>query len=196
MREIEAYSLAGEDIVHYFLSVLMQSEKEVPSELEAMLSMGRFFVLAPQGMDEIRLKQLRMGGVVPSGPRVRIGEHILTKTGNLADALANTILKKYLGRDCVVFIREPYLKLSDKSDIVKELSPVDSELFKIMKMDDLNESVLGEAIRRFTVVWSFLLMVSKPSPKEDHIADLISAASLIAVGAYDGESYLFWCRQE
>src|SRR6476646_7525560 len=51
-----------------------------------------------------------------------------------------------------------------------------------------------QTLVRFQVSWSFLLFVIDAELHELNLADMYERSYLIAVNAYDGESYLYWLR--
>ena len=123
---------------------------------------------------------------------IRQGGYLLERVGNTAASLAKVIYDEFRDSQFSIFIREPYLRPGDKSKILNELSFVGDSLYKIICSDLTDEASLAAAIRKFTVSWSFLLIVAAHSDPCKNTSELVSGAILIAVNAYDGESYLFW----
>lgn len=194
MVKIVSYELGGPEVFQHFVNAFEMKGRPAPNHLFDILTKGKFFALAPEGIGSGRIKQFNLGGVAPSGEVTLHGNYILTRVGNLASSLARIICRKILGQKFLVAIREPYLKPGDKTEILNELSFIGDELFTMLDGDILDEASLSEAIRRYTVSWSFLLMVADQLDEPRDLDELVSRSNLIAVNAYDGESYLYWLR--
>ncbi len=128
---------------------------------------------------------------------LRVGGYVLEKIRNLAECLAQVVCREFGDRALSVYIREPYLTGADKDAKIDQLTFVGGELFKVVNTEVTSEIELTTLIRQFTLTWSFLLVISSMKSNEaTDIGDVISKALFIAVGCYDGESYLCWRRQE
>jgi hypothetical protein len=194
MTNVASYRLDGLDVITHFVSIFEVAGKQPPIHLLDTLTKGKFFALAPEGIDPVKLKQFNLGGVVPAGRITQHGSHFTHEVNSLASSLAKIICSKFSDRKYSIVIREPYLKVGDKSEILNELSLIDDGLFAEFDGDLIDEPSLTGAIRRYTVPWSFLLIVADEARVKDGFDELVSRSNLIAVNAYDGESYLYWRR--
>jgi len=117
------------------------------------------------------------------------------KVQDLAEELAELVCRSSINMPlAMAFIREPYLKYGDKSDILAGLTSIGSALFKVLSLRDCDVSKLTDEIRRFQVSWSFLLIVAEVGFDETDMEVILANASTMIVNAYDGESYLCWMR--
>jgi hypothetical protein len=192
MTQIAIHPIAGEDIVQHFVGKFEADGQRAPCQLIDVLGQGSFFVLAPVGTDESRLRRLNTGRLLPVVEVIRRGGYILERVASTAGFLAQIIYDEFHNGKFSVFIREPYLKPGDRSEILNELSFVGDSKYKIIDVRLTDEVSLTEAIKLFTVSWSFLLIVAAHSGRCKNASELVSEAILIAVNAYDGESYLYW----
>ena len=93
----------------------------------------------------------------------------------------------------MVLLHEPYLTLNDPSEITRELTKIDSALYKLLLPTDVQNADLVREIGRFTVSWHALVILLKHQEPHE-ITHIIQSAKLMAVGAYKGESYVYWVR--
>lgn len=195
MTQMAIHSIAGDDIIRHFVGSFEADGQRAPRQLLAVLRQGRFFALAPEGTGESRLRRLNSGWLLPVTEVIRQGNYLLERKGSSARFLAQIICDEFHESKFSIFIREPYLRPGDRSEILKELSFVGDSLYKIIDAGLIDEMSLAEAIRRFMVSWSFLLVVVAHSARCKNESDLVSEAISIAVNAYDGESYLYWRKE-
>ena len=94
----------------------------------------------------------------------------------------------------MVLLHEPYLTLNDPSEIARELTKIDSALYKQLLPADVQDADLVREIGRFTVSWhALVILLEHQEPLE--IKHIIQSAKVMAVGAYKGESYVYWVRR-
>lgn len=191
--KIASHQLKPDDALDHFLAMIGADGKKMSDDYASMLSRGYFFVLAPENTPLTRLQQLKLGGIVPSRERAQDGNFTIERVNNCAHALAEVIHRNFQNRKPLIAIREPYLTLEDKTDLVKDLTDVDGSLFKVIR-ENIELPALSRDIARFATPWSFLLFVVETREKDMSIAALVRNAELIAVNAYDGESYLYWVK--
>jgi hypothetical protein len=192
MTQMTIYPIAGEDIVQHFVGTFEADGQHVPRQLFNVVRQGSFFALAPTGTHERRLRRLNSGRLLPVTEVIRQGGYLLERVGSSAGFLAQIICDEFRDSKFTIFIREPYLRPGSRSEILNELSFVGDRLYKIINAGLTDETSLAEAIKRFTVSWSFLLIVVAYSDRWKSVSELVSEAILIVVNAYDGESYLYW----
>ncbi len=199
---VKPYPLEYEDAITHFLEVADADGQGLSSVMQAYLEGGRFFALAPSGVPHSRLKKFRSGCLLPPDaertflPRFEdvTGRRLVAvPVGDLADEMAKIICRSSKQYPTVTtFIREPYLRPSDRSERLSELVPVGRALYKPIALKECSPADLTNDIRNFQVSWSFLLILSAVDIHEGDLDAILANAILISVGAYDGESYLYW----
>lgn len=195
MNAIKLYKLEREDVLSHFLSVIDADGLRLSSKVLGYLDHGDFYVLAPIGLAYKRLKDFAEGQILAQGPLSEIGGRRVMKVDSLADSASE--LTHQLLRDAfqaTAFIREPYLRQEDNSDIVDSLVPIDSALYEIVPLSKIDAPALTKLINRFQVSWSFLMIIADVDLEERDIAEVLNRAAAIAVNAYDGESFVWWIR--
>jgi len=194
MTNVTPHELPGAHAIAYFASIFEANGKPAPANLADVLRGGKIFALAPEDICDARLLQFTTGGLAPIPEEKRSSEYVFQKIGNWAEYLAKEVCSHLRAKRFSIFIREPYLQVGGKSKIISELSFVADGLYKIIGTDIIEQGALTAEIRKFTVPWSFLLIVAPRSSGYNDIDEMVAVADLIAVGAYDGESYLYWYK--
>lgn len=193
--KIVSHQLASADVAGYFLATLELGGDLATDHFRTVMDSGDFFALAPEGESIGRLRQFSTGGLLEFGERRESGSFVLRNVPNLADAMAATILDYAEKIDNpIVLLHEPYLQINDASEITRELSVIGSALYKAIALDTSPDIDLAQQIRRFSVSWHALFILSASQNRID-LKEIIENAVLIGVGAYDGESYIYWSKR-
>jgi hypothetical protein len=179
--KVVSHQLRSDDAIAHFLEVMGGDAEDPSDDFIGVLPDGCFFVLAPENTPPEKVRQLKFGGVLPRNRRYREGPYTIERTSNCADALAELICRNLRNQQSLIAIREPYLTGSDNSDIVKELTNIDGKLFKIIAGEEFETAAIALEIRKFTVPWSFLLLLVDNTQANVGWHALIKHARLIAV---------------
>jgi hypothetical protein len=195
MTDVISHRLDRNDAINHFLATLETGGSGAQERFLSMCDDGDFFALAPKGQTEERLRQFRNGGLFAPGKLRKKGKHIVTEVPNHADALASVIgthLAK-LAR-AAVLLHEPYLTECDKSKTLLELTTIGSARYKVLAPNQTTTADLAKEIGRFTVSWHALIILTE-NPDDFRLGPIAQGTVLLAVGAYDGESYAYWLRR-
>jgi hypothetical protein len=196
MTEIISHKISGSDVVSHFLSTMDTAGDRVKEHFGALADAGDFYSLAPRDVAKDRLKQFRAGGVFPAGPSYSVGKHLVREVPNHSEELA-LVVEHHAAtlQNPIVLLHEPYLTPMDKSEIAHELIRIDGAFYKIVRLRQAPAANLAQDIGRFTVSWHALIILADDANDTFELARIVQSAKLIAVGAYDGESYVYWIRR-
>lgn len=193
MNDIISRRLDG-SVYPYFCSIIEANGERLTPELSTLIQEGSFFAIAPKSVPKQRLNKFGLGGLITASAPAKVGGFLLSEVPHLAPYLADQYLAAAHSASGVsVLIREPYLRIGDVSPIVSELVGIGKILYKKLEIFTLDRNVLSEQIRKFTVSWSHFSVLSDKN-EISTFGDLMSSALLCAVNAYDGESYIYWKR--
>jgi hypothetical protein len=184
----------GAQVISHFTSTLETANRSLADHFVGCAKFGTFWSIAPVDTPQDRLTQFRRGNLLPAGNRYSLPGFLITEVENCAFEFASLIKRKSVQIKMPrLFLHEPYLTTSDNSTIAKELTELNFGLFKIAKIKSVPIKSIKENIAKFTVSWHALFMVASRMDYQS-AQQLISSSEIIGVGAYDGESYLYWLR--
>jgi hypothetical protein len=191
MNDITSKNLPQEPAIQYLLQVLKNGGVTDTNAVDTQLGQGVCHAIAPNSVDGQRLVEFELGGILPTEPKVPSGEYLIQAVPNTASIAASIVSKELLDmNDPVLWIHEPLL--IEKEVIAKHLpyQRISKELYLLF--DKGAETPTKELIQRSLLSWHFLAIVTDRLKQVESVEYLIQCAKLILVGAYDGESFLYW----
>jgi hypothetical protein len=190
-----SHLLSGTDALPHFLWTIETASRELAEEFSALANSGDFWSIAPAGTRPERLIEFRRGGLFPSGATYISGGRQITEVSIHGAELAAVITHQAAKLPKpVLLLHEPYLKKDNASEIARELTSIGTTLYKIVDIKKSTAASLTHDLAQFTVSWHALfILVNQEQISPD--LRIIQTAELIAVGAYDVESYLYWVKQ-
>jgi hypothetical protein len=158
------------------------------------LERGHFSVLAPAETTHDALYDLASGGVIAAAETKIVNGLVLQRLRSTAADLAAVVAAdaKVAGNLFTALLHEPYLRKGNDSELLRGVIDIEGALFKPFSLALFSSEMLAAEIDRYTVSWSFLLLLTTLPPQSATLSKLLDAARLISVGAYDGESYAIW----
>lgn len=166
---------------------------------------GAFFTLVPEGSNLKRLHEFKVGLVLPQNP---ILGYLKGDGTTSMYSLVPTIEREFADEISNILNREGLVAIFD--DVTRDPTDTDSDSApykyindnKVYYMLDRNSASSDSAylcLRRSKTFWHSLGVISKVNLQLDDrnltdeaLKDICANASLIFVGAYDGEGYIFW----
>jgi hypothetical protein len=159
---------------------------------------GKFYSIAPVNAAGSDYTDFKHGGFVKAGEHQEVDNFIVQKLSQAPAEYLAAIVKRYVAEknNSVAIVHEPYLRPGDETPLANSLQSIGSNYFKLFNVRGMSSESLTTEILNHTVSWSFLLLLLKDipdfSPGEAQYKRVASDAWFIAVGAYDGESYVYW----
>lgn len=195
MTKVVSHQLHGREVIAHFLSTLETGGGGAQEHFAKVTDRGQFFALAPEDATEDRLKQFGTGGLFPPGTAYHQGKYRLVQVSKHGDMLV-PIIWEHAGKLAhpMVLLHEPYLTEKDKTPKLLELTKIDGGLYKVLPTDQARNVDLVTEIHRFTVSWHALVILTEHEEPLG-IQRILDTAKLVAVGAYKGESYVYWLRR-
>lgn len=159
---------------------------------------GAFYALAPPAVDGGRLVGVTRGGLlaaVETAASEQESGDVLAAGPPACEALARAVLE-HLRRDRAgwLMIHKPYLDADEPRFRLVRERMLGGERFHLLATEGLCVASLADCVRRFTLSWHFLMMAGHGATPPLLPSELPGTLTLLAVGAYDGESYLLWLR--
>jgi hypothetical protein len=190
-----SYSLNSSNALSYFTETLAHVDREFSEAFRNEFVKGGFLSLAREGMTEEAL--LRFGsGLMPPSPKTPTadGKYLVSEVKTLVLDMAKIILERARElRNPTLYLHEPYLKQNEpNTELSQALTAVDGRLFFVQALESVTPEELEERIYNYSVPWHSLALLVDRKELEPDLSSLMSDAVLIAVGAYDGESHLYW----
>lgn len=211
MRRLKRHELEF-DLTFDFAKNLLESGNTLSTEMLKSVNFeeGQFFVLLPEGADVNRINNFSTGGLLPRGPLKEI--KILNKIyqgemiNSLSVELANFIINHLKANDHRVCVFEnvqshpndPHNQLEDK----ELLRYYNNEVYYFVDKKNLIFDKILSCIKNSNVFWHFLCVISQIDLKDTLLTTTESFSSIskhaiyIIFGAYDGEGYIFWKKNE
>ncbi len=190
-----SHSLSSTDALPHFLRTIEYASRELAEDFNALANSGDFWSIAPAGTQPERLIEFRRGGLFPSGTTYVSGGRQITEVSIHSAELTAVIAHQAAGLpEPVLLLHEPYLKQDSASEIARKLTLIGTTLYKIVDVKKSTAASLTHDLAQFTVSWHALfILVNQEQISPD--LRIMQTAELIAVGAYDVESYLYWVKQ-
>lgn len=173
-----------------------------------IFSHGDFFTILPENADLTRLYEFPYGGIIPPIP---YGDKVYYIEGQSEPFHPQQVItvcfelsafiKLYLGKQPKNYsiLEAVILRSYDSNLDIKNVTmiPFQEEVYYLLNNTNSTEEI-EETIRTSEQVWHFLAVLTELDRKPsnhltnedfDRICDQIK---LVVVGAYDGEGYIFW----
>lgn len=175
----------------YFNNCLAAVDQALCDEFSSVTG-GDFFAIVPQNSNERDVEAFQQGGVIKPSSRQKMNEWVLEeKDREPISLLVSSIVRHQVsGGARYAYIHEPYLGADDESPLVEGLVKVGKRYYKIIDVAE-KSAQLAQEILNYTVSWGFTLLMH-PSAVCLKPEDLVRESKFIAIGAYDGESYIYW----
>jgi hypothetical protein len=196
MTKVVPHRLHGREVIAHFLSTVETGGEGAREHFIKVMDQGDFFALAPEGATEDRLNQFRTGGLFPHGTAYERGKYRIVEVPYHADMLVPIVQEHARNlQHPMVLLHEPYLTEEDKTPNLLELKKIDDALYKVLPADQARSVDLVTEIHCFTVSWHALVILTEQE-EPLRIRRIVDNAKLVAVGAYKGESYVYWLRRD
>lgn len=172
----------------HFLSEVDAAGQSAKSTMEHIYPLGEVFALVPESLSDVEATRFRDG---------RLNKNVtITETCHEANkALQQMIVANADPRvKPSVLLREPYMNMNEvigrrKGVIVN----VEGGIYEKFTFESLKLTAFLEGLDFYQNIWGFLLLLGSYQNFCD-FSMLIRTSKLIAVSAYDGESYLVWMK--
>jgi hypothetical protein len=191
----QSYPLTEAEAVKYFDKVLAYADAKFAEKFNKLAAKGDFFSLAPTRLDKATVVQFD-SPVMPKAPQVPSGDgkYLVSEIKNLNADLAQLVLRRAQNlQHPTIYLHEPYLTKDEPNDeLSKNLTAVENRLFFVQPLKSVSAEELQDKIHNYSVTWHSLLILVDQKNIEKSLNSLLSDAALIAVGAYKGESHLYW----
>jgi hypothetical protein len=190
-NDITSRNLPAKPAIQYFLQTLKCGGVADTDLADRLLSQGACYAIAPNNIDDQRLVGFELGGILPAEPKVFHGSYLIQPTPNTARIAASIASKELSSMSTpMLWIHEPLL--TEKEVVAKNLpyQRIGKELYLLF--DKRAETQTMELIQQSLLSWHFLAVVTDGSVQIKSVEQLVLYARLILVGAYDGESFLYW----
>lgn len=122
---IISHPIGGTDVVGHFLSTMKVAGSGIGEQFVKVVADGDFFALVPENQTELRLKQLRTGGLLSSGTVYLRHAHRITEVSRLSEGIAAVVYDNVDIQHAMAFLHEPYLTAEDPSKIARELTNIE-----------------------------------------------------------------------
>lgn len=187
------HRLHGAETVDYFLQVL-RAGGAVDID-PALFAGGGFGAVAPTNLSAHRVKQFSTGGLLDAGARERVGRaRVQAVPTSVASASALVANRMPQFNDPIVWVHEPLLQQSEISAAPTRCQSIGGHLYLVYEDNLCSSERIAEIIAYSMLSWHFLAFVTDGIHAVRSASDLAAHAQMMLVGAYDGESVLFWER--
>jgi hypothetical protein len=195
--EAQSYSLNISQVLPHFAETLAYVDSSWAEKFKNIATKGTFFSLASRGLKNEVVLEFD-NSMLPPSPKIPSGDgkYLVSEIKNLKFNLASIILQHASSlKSPVLYLHEPYLKKDEpNTKLSKALTVVGDHLFFIKPLKMITPEELEDRIHNYSVTWHSLAILVDQKELETSIDSLLSHALLIAVGAYKGESHLYWMR--
>ncbi|MDM5182250.1 hypothetical protein PO883_34345 [Massilia sp. DJPM01] len=149
------------------------------------------FALAPEGTDSVRLLDFLHGGILEPLPKISDGLTAVQRVPSTVVIAAEIVCQHLaLCEHPTLWLHEALLT---KEELKAKNLPnvtIDGTIYLVFS-DGLDVSRVTELIQYSLLSWHFLGFVLDGTNNSGSVAELISAAKFVLIGAYDGESFLY-----
>lgn len=212
MKQLNKYKLNFDPTWEYVKNNL-ENATTLSSKLLSLLDFGKghFFTLLPNDANIERLYEFEDGIILPQNPEQQyfilgeIATYSITPT--IAEELSELILKEVGFKDelCCVFddvLRSRTDKHQPDLFYTHGLF-YDNEVYYLLERDKISSELIMQCLRASDAFWHSLCVLTKTSFKNkinkklslEKINDICLNTDLIIIGAYDGEGYIFWEKE-
>jgi len=190
----QSYPLKPSDALSRFIETLAYADRDFAEAFRDQSMKGSFFSLAREGLTGETLLRFD-ASMMPPSPKIPAGhgEYLVSEVKCLNFDMATIILQRArVLKHPTLYLHEPYLKQNEPNELSKALTAVGDRLFFVKGLETVSAKELEDRIHNYSVAWHSLALLVDRKELEPTLDSLLSDAVLIAVGAYDGESHLYW----
>jgi hypothetical protein len=166
-----------------------------PSRLNSiLLGDGEFYAITPANVDENKLCKFEVGGLLAAPPKQRVGDQTIQSVPNTISAASLIIAHDLIGlADSTIWVHEALMTereiAANKNLIYRKIG----EHLYIIYQGELTSPTRIEKLLSYSLLsWHFLAFVTAGFDSAKTVDELVEHSSRILVGAYDGESFLYW----
>jgi hypothetical protein len=187
--------LHGAEPLHHFLENLEEGGLVDRTGALDALEHGLINAVAPSDAEVQRLMRFDEGGLLPADPAAYVGTGWLQEVPNTIPDIAAVVSKHVQAlNDPVLWFHEPLLSEDESKKKEGDWRKLGSQLYCVHARSGGDERQIAELIRFFMLSWHFLGFVTDGLHEASAASELLAHASMVVVGAYDGESALVWQR--
>jgi hypothetical protein len=189
---ISALPMQGSGPLNYFLESLEAGGMCDQTAVRQQLEQGEYSVIAPGDSREARLLRFEEGGLLPAEPAQHIGNGWLQAVPNTIPDVADLVaLRTSALVNPLLWTHEALLPETRGRKIDRRT--LDGKSYYLW--DEIKDPrQIAYAIEHTMLSWHFLGILTEGGHEISTLAELLENASMIIVGAYDGESALIWER--
>lgn len=202
--------------IDYFLNSLKKSNYLSDFLVSVIdFTKGNFFTLLPDSADHEKIYEFSSGGILQQNliQRGRVGslpgEYEFSEIPSITDDLAG-LAENFLQKDkenfCLIddVIRDSDDLFKNNLNLYEIALFHDKEVYYLIDHFHFNRSLIVHCLRNSKAYWHSLCIFSKTLTQDirnkiledSKIRDICLNAQFLIVGAYDGEGYIFWEREE
>lgn len=179
--------------------------------LETIKSLkGNFFTLLPQNANLQNINKFDQGGVLIQPPEIEYEvagkKATYSSIPNTTKEMTTHLLDLLKSTNNFICIIDDYNSLP--SDFLNSKNNdsyrfyYNNEVYYLIKKEEASEDLLCKCLLKSTTFWHSLCVLTKnhitldPPLAEKQMQEFAHNASLVTIGAYDGEGYVCWERIE
>lgn len=192
MNKIVSKSLPVNVALEFIQNVFRDAGSSGKNSDEYKLVPENIFALAPDGIDSGQLLDFIHGGILKSMPKISDGRTLIQHIPSTIDIAAEIVCKQLtLSRQPTLWLHEVLLTEDELG--VRDLPhvSVDKAIYLVFS-GSFDVSRVAELIRYSQQSWHFLAIVVDGTDTPNSVSELIRAAKFFLIGAYDGESFLYF----
>ncbi len=211
MRKVIKYCLNHETTLNYFKNYFTKRNELSKSILNFIdFNKGHFYTLLPEDADISKLYQFEFGKILPSNPTEKIhinklgtfqGEWVNSIDEELVEWIYDKLQYKKLACLMENLIQEP---TDPHMDLYRSIGiHYNKEVFYLISQNDFAKELIKKALNECSCAWHFVSVIfdlnklnfnNKQITQKDFI-NVCANTLIIIIGAYDGEGYVFWEKQ-
>jgi hypothetical protein len=189
----ESISLPLDPALEYFRGVLEMAGLTGQTAIADRLRLGRFYAIAPAGTGLTKLLKFKEAGLLPDLPIYQSETHVIQAVDTtLAQAarIVNETIERHA--DSVLWIHEPMLTQIELMDRSRPARRLGEQLYLVYPTGCPHPRSTEDLLRYSLLSWHFLGFLVPTRHSAQSTEDLVRSAKLMIVGAYDGESFVYW----
>lgn len=218
MKQLTRYPLDYDITYDYVQDSFIDANKLSSELLKATdFKKGYFFTLLPEGSNIDRLYEFKDGIILPQNPTIeyknssgRTSSYTLIPMirNELSVLIHNKIISQNNLRcilDDVTRNLNDYFKKDPRDDTIQPtISFYGKEIYYVLEKNNISLELILICLKSSNAFWHSLCVLTNaditPSQTEElslkNFIDICQQTELVIVGAYDGEGYVFWEKQE
>ncbi|MGU3404108.1 hypothetical protein [Methylobacterium brachiatum] len=168
---------------------------DIHTQLNEKTVKGHFYAIGPSDAPESSLKDPEYGSLAKPGPYIGHEGRYFERVADRSCYLARVLLRSGLETSAVWF--RDAIASSAKSEAQMEgCTKLGNYYYAMFSMRHLGQVQATRLIRKYETSWSFIMLLVQNDNLYSSMDDLLGDATLLAVRAFDGESYVIWSRNE